>query len=122
MKYELFLKSRGGVGGEDAYKTRMDNFLAAMIKAKKKTVKYYFHCTKEKQLSTYTASKPIFKEGKGKRFSDKQKQNPHQLEINSKACLFQARGKLLHSEGRGLGKRKLGPSIRTERKNEMVTC
>lgn len=38
--------------GEDAYKTRMGNFSAAMIKAKKKTVKYYVHCTEEKQLST----------------------------------------------------------------------
>ena len=46
----------------------------------------------------------------------------HQLEINSKACLFQARRKLLHSEGRGLGKREMSPSIRTERKNEKVTC
>ena len=38
--------------GKDAYKTRMDNFSAATIKAKKKTVKYYVHCTEEKQLSS----------------------------------------------------------------------
>lgn len=119
MKNKLFLKSRGG--GGDAYKTRMHNFSAAMVKAKKKTVKYYFHCTKEKQLSTQKASKPIFKEGKGKVFSDKQKHRVHH-QINSKAWLFQARGKLLHSEGCGLGKRKMSPSVRTERKNEMVTC
>lgn len=54
----------------------MGNFSAAMIKAKKKTVKYYVHCTEEKQLSTQKAGKPLSKEGKGKIFSDKQKQSP----------------------------------------------